>query len=261
MKIAGEHHLAFARRDVWAALMDPAVLAGTLPGCEALERVGEDTLAGRLRVDVGPVRGDFRGRLTLGDLAPPESYRLKLDGRGPSGFLSGEGTVRLEATAAGGTTLRYDLDAQVGGRIAGLGQRLLESSGKAVALQGLQGLERQLAALHGGEAAEGEEGPGGEGGERGSAAGGGAAAAGNGEADAPGAGGAVRRPAASPAAAPVAPPAAPPAEPPSQAAFAAGVARQMLRDLVPPEQRRFLLAGGCFLGGLLLGFWMGGRRR
>ena len=239
------------------------MLAGTLPGCEALERVDDDTLAGRLRVNVGPVRGDFRGRLTLGDLAPPESYRLKLDGRGPSGFLSGEGTVRLEETAAGGTTLRYDLDAQVGGKIAGLGQRLLESSGKAVALQGLQGLERQLAALHGGERRKRERK---RAGRRTKESGGARRAVAprvpaDGEADAPGAGGAVRRPAASPAAAPVAPPAAPPAEPPSQAAFAAGVARQMLRDLVPPEQRRFLLAGACFLGGLLLGFWMGGRRR
>ena len=74
---------------------------------------------------------------------------MHLEGRGPSGFMSGEGTVRL-AAAAGGTLLRYDLDAQVGGKIAGLGQRLLESSTKAVAQQGLEGLERQLAALHGG---------------------------------------------------------------------------------------------------------------
>ena len=100
-------------------------------------------------MSVGPVRGDFRGRLTMRQRVAPESYRMHLEGRGPSGFMSGEGTVRL-AAAAGGTLLRYDLDAQVGGKIAGLGQRLLENSAKAVAQQGLEGLERQLAALHGG---------------------------------------------------------------------------------------------------------------
>jgi hypothetical protein len=127
--------------------MDPEVLSRTLPGCERLERSGENAFAGALNVQVGPVKGAFQGTLELTDLRPPESYRMKLQGQGPQGFLTGEGEVRLEESPDG-TLVHYDLDAQTGGRIAGVGQRLLESSAKVIARQGLEGLERQLAARH-----------------------------------------------------------------------------------------------------------------
>ncbi|HEX2253538.1 MAG TPA: SRPBCC domain-containing protein [Thermoanaerobaculia bacterium] len=150
MKLAGRRELPFPRQAVWAALMDPDVLSRTLPGCERLERTGEGSFAGTLAVAVGPVRGRFDGTLALTEVQPPEGYRMKLHGEGPSGFLSGEGTVRLEDSATeGGTVVVYDLEAQVGGRIAGVGQRLLDSSAKVIARQGLDGLERQLAARHG----------------------------------------------------------------------------------------------------------------
>jgi hypothetical protein len=97
-------------------------------------------------VQVGPVKGQFQGTLLLRDLKVLESYRMKLDGSGPAGFLRGEGTVAL-AEAAGGTLLSYDLEAQVGGRMAGVGQRLLDSSARSIARQGLEGLGRQLAVL------------------------------------------------------------------------------------------------------------------
>ena len=227
MRIEGTYRLEHPRQAVWAALMDPGVLAGTLPGCERLERVGEDTFEGRLRVSIGPVRGDFQGRLTMSEAAAPESYRMQLDGRGPNGFMTGAGTVRLEEADGGeATVVLYDLEAQVGGKIAGLGQRLLESSGKAVAQQGLEGLERQLAALHGDEM-EGTAPPSSSR----------SASAGT-RASFP----------------------RPPAAPASQIEFAAGVARQVLRDLAPPEARRFLLAGASFVAGLLLGFWLGRKR-
>ena len=229
MRIEGTYRLEHPRQAVWAALMDPGVLAGTLPGCERLERVGEDTFEGRLRVSIGPVRGDFQGRLTMSETAAPESYRMQLDGRGPNGFMTGAGTVRLEEADGGeATAVHYDLEAQVGGKIAGLGQRLLESSGKAVAQQGLEGLERQLAALHG----------------------------------APGAGSASSPPLSSRSSSATTRASfpRPPASPPSQIEFAVGVARQVLRDLVPPESRRFVLAGAGFVAGLLLGFWMGRKR-
>jgi hypothetical protein len=145
MKIQGEHHFPFPPAIVWDALMDPEVLSRTLPGCEQLTEVDEDTLEGRLQVAIGPVRGQFRGTLTMTDKDPPNRYKMRLDGHGPSGFLKGEGGVALEPDGSG-TLLRYDLDAQVGGRIAGVGQRLLDSSSKVIAAQGLEGLERQLAA-------------------------------------------------------------------------------------------------------------------
>lgn len=147
MKLAGSHPLPHPRERVWDALMDPEVLSRTLPGCERLERSGENAFAGALNVQVGPVKGAFQGTLELTDLRPPESYRMKLQGQGPQGFLTGEGEVRLEETPDG-TLVHYDLDAQTGGRIAGVGQRLLESSAKVIARQGLEGLERQLAARH-----------------------------------------------------------------------------------------------------------------
>jgi hypothetical protein len=147
MKIAGSYPLRYPPQQVWEALMDPEVLSRTLPGCESLVRVegpGEENFAGALAVQVGPVRGEFKGALELSDLAPPGRYHMRLQGQGPGGFMSGEGDVRLEEAEAG-TLLHYDLDAQIGGRIAGLGQRLLESTAKLITRQGLKGLERELA--------------------------------------------------------------------------------------------------------------------
>jgi hypothetical protein len=146
MKIQGSHTFNFPREQVWRALLDPAILARTLPGCERLERVGENEFQGALNVQVGPVKGQFQGSLQLSDLRPLEGYHMKLDGKGPAGFMTGEGDLKL-ADADGSTVLAYDLDAQIGGRIAGVGQRLLESSTKSVTRQGLEGLARELAAM------------------------------------------------------------------------------------------------------------------
>ncbi|HEV8632555.1 MAG TPA: carbon monoxide dehydrogenase subunit G [Thermoanaerobaculia bacterium] len=143
MKLAGTHAFPFPRATVWAALMDPAVLARTLPGCERLERTAEQRFTGTMSVAVGPVKGTFQGTLEMSELAPPERYHMRIDGQGPSGFVKGEGAIALEETPEG-TLLRYDLDAQVGGRLAGVGQRLLDSSAKVVARQGLEGLGEQL---------------------------------------------------------------------------------------------------------------------
>jgi carbon monoxide dehydrogenase subunit G len=146
MNLKGTHQLPFPRRVVWEALLDPAVLSRTLPGCESLTKVGEGTFQGRLMVAVGPVRGVFAGTLALSEIDPPNGYRMKLEGRGPSGFMQGEGRVTLQETE-GGTELGYDLEAMVGGKLAGVGQRVLDSSAKAVAGQGLAGLERVLQAI------------------------------------------------------------------------------------------------------------------
>jgi uncharacterized protein len=146
MKIQGEHTFDAPRELVWRALLDPEVLARVLPGTERLERVGDNEFRGVMNVQVGPVKGQFQGKLQLTDVTPLESYHMKLDGSGPNGFMNGEGEIRL-ADSPGGTTLRYDLDAQVGGRVAGVGQRLLESSARAITKQGLEGLSRELRAM------------------------------------------------------------------------------------------------------------------
>lgn len=152
MKIQGSHTFDAPRERVWRALLDPEVLARTMPGCEKLERVGENDFQGVLNVQVGPVKGQFQGTLRLSDLALLEGYHMRVDGKGPAGFMSGEGDLRLSGDEAS-TTLTYDLDAQVGGRIAGVGQRLIESSAKSITKQGLEGLARELAVMGAAEAA------------------------------------------------------------------------------------------------------------
>ena len=132
----GERAIAAPRARVWEALLDPAVLSRTLPGCERLDRVSENEYEGALSVQVGPVKGRFEGRLRLSSLRPGEGCHLTLSGEGPAGHLSGEGDISLadRPSEAGepGTTLSYRVATRVGGRLAGVGQRLLESSARAV---------------------------------------------------------------------------------------------------------------------------------
>ena len=146
MKVAGKHALAAPRGVVWDAILDPEVLSRTLPGCEDMAPVGDNRFRGKLKMKVGPVQGVFEGGVELLDLDPPNGYNLKMDGKGAPGFVNGRGSLRLEDSDDGGTLLHYEIDAQVGGRIAAVGQRLLDSSARVLTRQGLKGLEQQLAA-------------------------------------------------------------------------------------------------------------------
>lgn len=146
VKLQGQHTFDAPRDEVWAALLDPEVLARTLPGCEKLERTGENRFAGVLNMKVGPVQGQFNGQVELTEVEPPAGYRMKIQGQGAPGFVEGNGTIRLEEAGAATTVLHYDVEAQVGGRIAGVGQRLLDSSAKVITRQAIEGLERQVTA-------------------------------------------------------------------------------------------------------------------
>lgn len=146
MRLEGTHAFAAPRSMVWEALLDPTVLAGALPGGEQLEQVGENDYRAVMNVKVGPVQGRFEGKITLSDIAPLERFTMKVDGQGAPGFLAGEGVLRFEDAAGGGTTLVYAGDAQVGGRIAGVGQRLIESTAKSITRQGLSALDQSLQA-------------------------------------------------------------------------------------------------------------------
>jgi len=136
VKLAGEYRFQIPRDQVWEALLDADVLSRCLPGFEHLKKVGDNDFEGALNIRVGPVQGQFRGRLSLSDLDPPAGYSLQMKGQGPAGFVNGAGTLQLE-DQDGETLLRYDMDAQVGGKIAGVGQRLLDSSAKALSNQAL----------------------------------------------------------------------------------------------------------------------------
>lgn len=143
MKLEGNYTFDAPRDVVWDMFFDPQVLAKTMPGCEKLDRIGENSFEGRMRVQVGPVQGIFKGTVVLSDLQEPETYHMQVDGQGPSGFMKGEGDVRLEETDEG-TVMHYVGEAQVGGRIAQVGQRLMESSARAIVKQSLDNLSRQV---------------------------------------------------------------------------------------------------------------------
>ncbi len=145
MKINGAHTFAAPTEVIWPMLLDPHILASVMPGCEKLEQVAENEYQGILKIKVGPVQGNFNGNVLLSDIQSPESYTIAVDGKGAPGFVKGNGRLRLESD--GNTTiLHYEGDAQVGGRLASVGQRLLDTSAKAIIRQSLEGLEAQIAA-------------------------------------------------------------------------------------------------------------------
>lgn len=149
MKIAGEYLFEGPQDVVWEALMDPDVLASVLPGCEKLERVGEDEYEGALEIKIGPVQGAFKGKVKLSDIVEPDSYTMRVDGQGASGFVNATGHLKLRPEN-GQTHVDYEGDAQVGGRLAAVGQRLVESSAKAIIKQSLDGLNEAVMARSGG---------------------------------------------------------------------------------------------------------------
>lgn len=145
MRLEGSFTFAASRDEVWEAMLDPEVLKKALPGCEELEKVGENEYKATLNVRVGPVQGRFSGSVTLSDLNPPASYRMKVSGQGAPGFVTGEGDITLEEQD-GSTVMHYAGDAQIGGRIASVGQRLLDSSAKSLTRQGLQSVDALIQA-------------------------------------------------------------------------------------------------------------------
>jgi carbon monoxide dehydrogenase subunit G len=142
MKLEGEYLFDAPVEAVWAALFDPVVLAAVMPGCEKLELV-DGQYRGDLNIKMGPVQGKFTGVVDLKDVVQPTSYTMIIDGRGAPGFLKAAAGVTLAPQGAG-TRLTYDVDAQVGGKIASIGQRLVDASAKAIARQSLEGLHENI---------------------------------------------------------------------------------------------------------------------
>lgn len=143
MKLAGTYAFEASQQTVWESLQNPTVLTSVLPGCDRLDEVGEHQWEGDLNIKVGPVQGKFKGRVEMQDLSEPSSFNLKIDGQGSTGFVRATAKVDLEADGDG-TIMHYDSDAQVGGRIASVGQRLLDSSAKAIVQQSLDGLHELM---------------------------------------------------------------------------------------------------------------------
>lgn len=133
MDMTGEHRIAASREAVWAALNDPAILRACIPGCESLERVSPEEMTAVASVKVGPVTARFTGRVVLSNVMPPESYTITGEGKGgAAGFAKGGADVRL-ADLGGETALIYSVKAQVGGKLAQIGSRLIDSFARKMA--------------------------------------------------------------------------------------------------------------------------------
>jgi len=147
MKIAGTAHLAAPRDKVWAAFHDPAVLARTLPGCEQLRVVAEDTYEMTVNAGVGAIKGTYDGKVSIDQQQPPESFVLHASGAGAPGTVSADVTVRLAEAADGGTDLSYDADAIVGGPVGGVGQRMITGVAKKMAGQFFAAVDADIAGV------------------------------------------------------------------------------------------------------------------
>ena len=144
MKIAGNYIFDAPPNLVWKALQDPDVLSSAMPGGEGFEEVGENEYAGNLKVKVGPVQGVFKGNIKLEDIVEPVSYTMIVDGKGAPGFVKATGSLQLTPDGDGKTRIDYDGEAKVGGRIASVGQRLMDASAKSIIRQSLDGLNEYL---------------------------------------------------------------------------------------------------------------------
>ncbi|MEZ4510733.1 MAG: carbon monoxide dehydrogenase subunit G [Chloroflexota bacterium] len=216
MKVDGEYTFDAPQDLVWQALRDPDVLGSVMPGGEGIAEIGENEYEGELKIKVGPVQGKFKGNIKLLDIVAPESYRMEVDGKGAPGFVKATGNLKL--TGQGEQThMVYDGDAQVGGRIASVGQRLMDTSAKAIIRQTLEALNEYLKVQAAAQAA--------------------AQAANAPEAEV----------AAAVAQAPV-----PEYVPPSQAQLAANVAKDVASDLIPPKYRPLLIAAAIIIVILIL---------
>jgi uncharacterized protein len=134
MQMNDSQRILAPKEKVWAALNDPEVLKQCIPGCQNLEMSSPTEMTATVVFKVGPVKATFGGKVTLSDLDPPNSYRISGEGSGGvAGFAKGGASVRLESETPDITILHYEVDAQIGGKLAQLGGRLIDSTSKKLA--------------------------------------------------------------------------------------------------------------------------------
>ena len=143
MKIEGSYDLPAPRARVWQALLDPTQISKAIPGCEKLEASGSDEYKATLKVGVGAVKGTFEGKVRLSDKEPPTRYKMAVEGSGAPGFVRGEARMEL-SEVEGGTRIAYSADVQIGGLIAGVGQRMLGGVAKMMVDQFFSNVAEQL---------------------------------------------------------------------------------------------------------------------
>src|SRR5215813_3011978 len=134
MKIEGTQELRATSQRLYDCLTNPEVLQRCIPGCERLEQTGENAYSATLRAGVGSIKGLFTGNVRLEDMQPPKHFRMIVDGKGQPGFLKGSGNLNIEAKDDG-SIVSFDGDVQVGGTIAGVGQRMIQGAVKMTTAQ------------------------------------------------------------------------------------------------------------------------------
>jgi len=150
MEMTGEYRIAAPKAKVWAALNDPEILKQAIPGCESIDKISDTEFTAKVRAKVGPVSAHFTGAVKLSDLDPPNGYTISGEGKGgAAGFAKGGAKVQLKDDGAG-TLLVYQVDAQVGGKLAQIGSRLIDGTARKMAEEFFS----KFAATVGGPAAE-----------------------------------------------------------------------------------------------------------
>jgi carbon monoxide dehydrogenase subunit G len=129
MKVSGAYPVPALQERAYALLQDPAILTKCMPGCEGLDRVAENEYAMRMKMVLASISGQFTGKVKITEANPPTSFRLLVEGSGKIGFMKGEGLLTLSPAGAG-TSVQFDGDVQVGGTIAAVGQRLLDTTAR-----------------------------------------------------------------------------------------------------------------------------------
>jgi carbon monoxide dehydrogenase subunit G len=143
MKLEGSYEVRAPRQKVWSAFLDPETLRKAIPGCEKLEMVAPDEYKATLKIGVAAVKGTFEGKVRLSDKKPSDSYRLAAEGSGGPGFVRADTLISL-SDIEGGTRVSYSADVQVGGLIAGVGQRMIGGVSKMMADQFFNRMSDQL---------------------------------------------------------------------------------------------------------------------
>jgi len=143
MEIEGTYQIHVPRERIFAALTDPQILQRCIPGCQSLDKTADNTYVATMKAGIGPVKGIFKGNVRLEDMQPPSHYRMIVDGKGGPGFVKGTGDFDLQ-DVDGGTAIAYKGDLQVGGVIAGVGQRMIEAAAKMLASQFFSKLQSEI---------------------------------------------------------------------------------------------------------------------
>ena len=143
MDVSGTHTFAAPRERVWHVLLDPDALRASLPSTKEFRQVAADDYEATMSVGIGAIKGTYSGKVQVRDKEPPTHYRLLVEGSGRPGFIKGDGLIELEEQGEK-TLVRYHGQAQVGGLIAGVGQRLLQASAQLLIGQFFKSMERQL---------------------------------------------------------------------------------------------------------------------